>query len=254
MLGIYDSGLGGLTALVQARRLMPNEDFIYFGDTGHLPYGTRSPDAIIRYSERAIDFLIKHGARAVLCACGTVSTVALDTVKNRFDIPITGVATPCAAAAVRTTKNGKIAIIGTSATIRSDYFPRIIKEMMPSAEVVSRSCDFFVSIVENALSQNKIITDEAARIYLSDLSDCDTVILGCTHFPLLSEPIRRAMPNSIQINSGKEGAKALSKYSDVCSHKTAKTRFYLSDTGGSFLKIAKTIMPNISQEDIFPAK
>ncbi|MDY3846689.1 MAG: glutamate racemase [Eubacteriales bacterium] len=251
MLGIYDSGLGGLTALSEARRLMPDEDFIYFGDTRHLPYGTRSPDAIIGYSRHAIEFLKNHGAKAVLCACGTVSTVALDTVKSDFDIPVIGVATPCVKAAIKATKSGKIAVIGTSATIKSGFFQNEIKKAMPTAQVTAKGCDFFVSIVENSLSDNTVITDEATRIYLSELLECDTVILGCTHFPLISEPIRKALPNCVQINSGKEGAKALMSYRSNSKYGKGTTRFYLSDVGGSFPEIAKTIMPSISRDNIF---
>ena len=253
MLGIYDSGLGGLTALKEARAIMPSEDFIYFGDTVHLPYGTRSPDIIIRYSEAAMRFFEKMKVSAVLCACGTVSSVALDVVSKKFKIPMIGVAEPSVKAACLASKNGKIAVIGTRATITSNIFPEKIKMRLPHATVISKSCDLFVSLVENGFSCHRQICDLAAEFYLSEMADCDTIILGCTHFPLLSESIARVLPFAVQINSGKEGARELSRFSSEKGN--GKTKFYLSDTGGSFDETAKKFLgvkrlPLMKQIDI----
>ena len=239
MIGIYDSGLGGLTALSEARAIMPDTDFIYFGDTAHLPYGTRSESAIIRYAREALSFLGDKGVDAVLCACGTVSSVALDEVKNEYPFAVMGVVEPAARAAVMASKNQKIAVSGTSATVKSDIFKRKISELSPNAEVISVGCDLFVSIVENGFANDMPIATEAAKRYLSGLSDCDTLILGCTHFPLLSEAIRRVLPQITLISSGKEGARSLVKYE---KKETGKTEFYLSDTGGSFASMAKVFL------------
>ncbi len=239
MIGIYDSGLGGLTALSEARSLMPDTDFIYFGDTAHLPYGTRSDEAIIRYARDAMRFFEKKGVDAVLCACGTVSSVALDKIKGDFPFRIIGVVEPSARTAVLASKNKKIAVSGTGATVKSGIFKKKIQALCPSAEVFSVGCDLFVAIVENGFADDEIIATEAARRYLSGMSDCDTLILGCTHFPLLSDAIRRVLPKVTLISSGKEGARALSEYK---RKENGRVEFYLSDTGGSFATMARVFL------------
>lgn len=239
MLGIYDSGLGGLTALVQAKRLMPSDDFIYFADTLHLPYGTRSPETIVRYAASAMNFFSETGVSAVLCACGTVSSVALCSVKDKYKFPIIGVADPSVAAAAETTKSGKIAVIATGATVRSGYFERKIREYLPDAVVMSKSCDLFVGLVEAGVSEDSGIAVEAAREYLSGLEAADTVILGCTHFPMLSNAIAKVLPDAKQIDSGLYGAKALLPYSDGGN---GKLKFYVSDSHCNFKKKAESFL------------
>ncbi len=214
MIGIFDSGLGGLTALSVAKKLLPKEDFIYLGDTGRVPYGTRSQATVCRYTREALAFFCKKKVDAVLIACGTASSVALPTLED-YPFPVFGVVKPTASCAVNTTKNGKIGVIGTSATVKSGAFSRAIHALNPSIETHAIACPLFVPFVENGLfSKNDPLVIELVRRYLAPLHEkgCDTLILGCTHFPILSEAIRAVFPNFFLINSGECSAHAIKDY------------------------------------------
>ncbi len=240
MLGIYDSGLGGLTALRAARELMPSADIIYFADTAHLPYGTRSPEKILSYAENAIDFFAKKQVKALLCACGTVSCVALPRLTSAPPFKILGVAESAVKAAIAKSPCLKIGVIATSATAASGHFQRLIQKHSPNAHPLCIPCDFFVSIAENGFAENEAIANEAARVLLAPLSGkIDTLILGCTHFPLLKSAIKKALPNVILIDSAREGALALSSLAEKGN---GKTELYASDLGAGFIKTARTIL------------
>ncbi len=245
MIGIFDSGLGGLTALKEARRLMPNEDFVYFGDTGRVPYGTRSRETIIEYTRQAMRFMLERSVRAVLVACGTVSSVALEAVKGEFDVPMIGVVDSAADAAILATKNKKIGVIGTGATISSRSFERRIGERSKDIETMGVACPLFVSLVENGyISPDDCVTLEVARRYLAPIMEfgADTLILGCTHFPIISRSIAKILPDVTLINSGSEAAKALAALTDGKSKGNGSTRYYVSDSPDNFSTIASIFL------------
>jgi glutamate racemase len=244
MIGIFDSGLGGLTALREAVRLMPNEDFIYFGDTGRVPYGTRSRDTIIQYAKQAMRFFASHNVEAVLAACGTVSSVALDELKASFDLPIIGVVEGAAKSAIEKTKNKKIGIIGTSATVRSASFEKVLKGLSPDVQTMGVACPLFVPLVENGYVQSDdCVTLEVARRYLQPIKDfgADTLILGCAHFPIIAEVISRVLPSVTLINSGSEAAKQLLglKGDGVGG---GSVRYYVSDSPENFSSVASIFL------------
>ena len=189
-IGVFDSGVGGLTVTREIMRQLPNENVVYFGDTARVPYGSKSKNNIIRFSRQIIRFLKTKNVKAIVIACNTASALALETVQQEFDIPIIGVIVPGARAAVRETKNGQIGVLGTEATIKSETYTKEIRKLMPEAEVIGKPCPLFVPLVEEGFAKHKI-TEEVIDIYLSDMrkSEIDTLILGCTHYPLLRSRI-----------------------------------------------------------------
>ncbi|MBE6621731.1 MAG: glutamate racemase [Ruminococcaceae bacterium] len=245
MIGIFDSGLGGLTAVKELRRLMPGEPLIYFGDTGRVPYGSRSAATIVKYASQDAAFLLSQGVDAILIACGTVSTTALKELEKNLPVPVIGVVEPAAEAAVKATKNGRIAVIGTSATIRTGAFEAAIRARMPEAEVISRPCPLFVPLVEAGFTAPDCeITRLTCEHYLAPIreSGADTLILGCTHYPLLAPILSEILPGVTLISSGAEAAKAMAALRGQHSEGVAPVRYYVSDdptlfvaSGGTFL-------------------
>ena len=212
-IGVFDSGLGGLTAVRELQRLLPGEDIIYFGDTARVPYGGRSRDTLVRYARQDVAFLRTFDLKAIVIACGTVSTTALDVLTEENDIPIWGVVEPAAEAAARSTKNGLVGLIGTQATIRSGAYERRIAAEAPGVRVLSRACPLFVPLVENGrFRPGDPVIETVAREYLEPLraTGIDTLILGCTHYPLLTEIIADIMgPGVTLIDSGAAAARVL---------------------------------------------
>lgn len=211
MIGVFDSGLGGLTALWELRRLRPDLDIVYFGDTAHVPYGTRSPGMIRRFAGEAIDFLSGLGAEAILVACGTVSSVALPDLRKHTACPLFGVVEPAAEAAYRVSRSKHIGILATEATVHSRAFEGALRAI---GTVATRSvaCPLFVSLAENGFTApSDPVARAAAEHYLAPLrgSDLDTLILGCTHFPLLASHIQRVLPHARLIGAGEAAAAAL---------------------------------------------
>lgn len=246
MIGVFDSGLGGLTALRAARELLPDADFIYFGDTGRVPYGPRSNDTIVHYATQIMHFLAEMKVQAVLTACGTVSSVALDTLHSFCQFPVIGVVEPAARAAVATTKNGRIGIIGTGATIKSGSFDKALHRLFPDIKTMGEACPLFVPLVENGfIDENDSVTLEVARRYLEPIAafGADTLILGCTHFPIIAPCIQKILPNVTLINSGLEAARALA---DTLPAEAAKGRgalsCYVSDNPENFRDIASVFL------------
>ena len=191
--GVFDSGVGGLTVAREIFRNLPNERILYYGDTARVPYGNKSPETIQRYSRQIAGFLISKGVKAIVIACNTASALALESVQEMTDIPVIGVVKPGAAAAVRETRTGRIGIIGTSATIGSGIYDKYIKELRPDAEIFGRACPLFVHLVEEGII-NDPVTAVMIHRYLDDMinkSRIDTLILGCTHYPLLRGIIAR---------------------------------------------------------------
>ena len=251
-IGVFDSGLGGLTAVREIQKIMPNEDIIYFGDTGRVPYGSKSRDAINKYARQDARFLKKMGVKIIVAACGTVSSVAPD-LSDELGLPYTGVVNPTCYTAINTTKNGRIGVIGTAATINSHSYKLRIQEKHPEFEVLERHCQLFVSFVENGLVDPD---DELVRLmvrrYMAPFkeSGVDTIILGCTHFPLLADAIQREMGDGVAlIDSGKETAiytKKLLLEAGMLrdDDHQGESNYYVSDTPADFEKFAGLFLQN----------
>lgn len=248
--GVFDSGLGGLSTVRAIKRILPNEDIIYFGDTGRVPYGTRSNETIETYTAQDIKFLERHSCKMIVVACGTVSTVSAAII-DKLDFPATGIAKPSARAAAAATKNGKIGIMGTSATICSGAFDREIHRFNPAAQISSVACPLLVSLVEsNWISVDDEVTNAAVKRYLKPIVEagCDTVILGCTHFPLLSPIIQKIAGSGVTlIDSGYEEARYVK---EVLSEKgllnskehVGEYKYFVSDKPQNFYTAANTLL------------
>lgn len=248
MIGIFDSGLGGLSALKEAKRLMPRTDMIYFGDTGRVPYGSRSREIIIKYALQDMRFLLTYNVEAILVACGTVSSTALDTLRAIYDLPILGVVDAASEAAVKATKNNKIGVIATGATILSHSFENKIKSIDGSIKVTSTACPLLVSLVENGyIESDNPVTAYVLNEYLKEIkkSGADTLILGCTHFPLIAGAIANVLPGVTLINSGAEAAKALSRIVKN-EEENGDIRYFVSDNPQNFKELASLFL----EEDI----
>ena len=250
--GVFDSGVGGLTVAREIMRQLPNENLVYFGDTARVPYGSKSKDTIIRYSRQIIEFLKTKGVKAIVIACNTASALALDVVKEEIDIPIIGVVEPGARAALGVTKTKKIGVIGTEGTIRSSIYTRIIQSQEPEATVIGRACPLFVPLVEEGFAKHKV-TEEIIDYYLAPLkkTDIDALILGCTHYPLLRSRIREYMGDAINlVNPAYEAAMDLKQLleerqmlNDCEAQEHASYSFYVSDAAEKFMEFANSILP-----------
>lgn len=247
-IGIFDSGLGGLTSLSEARRLYPGCDIVYFGDTGRVPYGGRSRETLMQYAKQDVRFLISKEADIILVACGTVSTNCLPELAELFSLPIIGVVEGAAEKAAKTTKNKKAAVIGTGATVSNGAFERKIKSIDKDIECLSIACPLFVPLIENGFSEDDPVTIEIANRYLAPIKDfgADVLILGCTHYPIISNCISKILPGVTLINSGKEGALRLGGYLTEDEGK-GNVEYYVSDTPQDFEQIASVFLSeNIS--------
>lgn len=245
-IGVFDSGLGGLSAVRELMKVLPFENIVYFGDTGRVPYGNRSRDTIIKYAQQDVNFLLKHNVKMIIAACGTVSSVATG-LADTLEVPFTGVVNPTAYAAAKATKNGKIGVIGTTATINSHSYKKKINEINPEFEIFEKDCPLFVPLVENGFtSPDDIIVKSVVEHYTGEFieKDVDTVILGCTHYPLLSCAIQRVLGENVTlIDSGCATAlhtadllkkKGLAQAKEV----TGEYKFFVSDTPDNFEKMA----------------
>lgn len=252
-IGVFDSGVGGLTVAREIMRQIPNERIVYFGDTARVPYGSKSKDIITKYSRQIIRFLLTENVKAIVIACNTASAFALDTMQKEFDIPIIGVLKPGAKVAAKTTVNGRIGLIGTEGTIHSGMYAQFIKSIKPDVEVIGKPCPLFVPLVEEGMLHDTI-TDQVAERYLSTLKDknIDTLIMGCTHYPLLRSTIRRVMGESVNlVNPAYETAIELKKLlenknlANVCDVDIPSSmyRFYVSDAAEKFKAFANSILP-----------
>ena len=202
-IGVFDSGIGGLTVAREIMRQMPQERIVYFGDTARVPYGSKSQETVLRYSRQIIRFLKTQGVKAIVIACNTASACALETVKQELDIPIIGVIYAGARTAAEATHNGKIGVIGTEATIRSGIYTREMQKLRPDIEVIGKPCPLFVPLVEEGLFHDSV-TDEIASRYLSSLKEkyIDTLVMGCTHYPLIREVIQKHLPGVFVYDGG----------------------------------------------------
>lgn len=253
-IGVFDSGLGGLTTVRELKRLLPGEDIVYFGDTGRVPYGSRSRETIIKYARQDVAFLRTFDLKAIVIACGTVSTTALDLLAQENPIPVLGVVKPAAAAAATGTQNGKIGLIGTQASIRSGAYERYITATNPGATVLAKACPLFVPLVENGRTNpGDVVIETIVEEYLSPLkaADVDTLVLGCTHYPLLERVIRAFMGPSVKlVNAGAEGARAVAEQlhtrDALADPEQGSCRYFVSDRVEDFSRLASIFL----QQDV----
>ncbi len=249
MIGIFDSGVGGLTAVESLRKVIPDGDFVYFGDTARIPYGTRSVETIRSYALQDCRFLMSRGVNAILVACGTVSTNALDIIRETFPVPAFGVVEGAAekAASVAAAGRGRVLVLGTPATVKSGAFEKALKAK-GCEQVVSVACPMFVPLAENGYtSVNQLPALEIAREYLAPVAEfCpDAVILGCTHYPLLTDVISHFLPHSVLISSGAEAVEQLknellaSRVEISCG---GKEEYFVSDGAEGFYETAKRFL------------
>lgn len=250
-IGIFDSGVGGLTVAREIMNQLPQEQLVYFGDTARLPYGNKSQDNIIRFSRQIIRFLKTQNVKAIVIACNTASALALPTVAKEEQIPVLGVIAAGARAAIRETGNQKIGVIATEATIQSRTYEMAIREICPQAEVTGIACPLFVPLVEEGFAEHAI-TEQVIDLYLNGMkkSRMDTLILGCTHYPLLRNKIAAYFEERVHIiNPAYEAAmdlKAVLEQEGLCSRpgqKKAEDLFYVSDAAEKFTKLASFILP-----------
>ncbi len=213
-IGVFDSGLGGLTVLKSLEKILPYESFIYFGDTAHVPYGTKSAEMVTLYSQHIMDFFLKYKTKAVVIACNTASAVAFHHLKRIYDIPLFDVVTPSVEYSMKITKTQEIGVVGAFSTIQSSAYKRMFKNLGATCSVQEVSCPLFVPIIEEGWADSSIAKD-IAKIYLNDFinSDIDTLILGCTHYPIMANTIQSLLPNQIQlVYSGKTVGHKLAEY------------------------------------------
>lgn len=235
-IGVFDSGLGGLTVVRELRRALPKEDFIYFGDTGRVPYGSRSNETIARYTWQDIRFLCGFDIKQIVVACGTASSVLAKLAEAPAEAPILRIIEPTARLACRTTRNGRIGVIGTAATISNRPFQRAIAALRPEAQVFSQSCPLFVPLAECGFSKGECARIAAER-YLAGLREqqVDTLILGCTHYPLLKEAIAAVMgPEVALVDAGEAVALELREQLEEkgllsLRERAGRTEYYVSD-------------------------
>ena len=252
-IGVFDSGVGGLTVAREIMRQIPNERIVYFGDTARVPYGSKSKDNIIKFSRQIIRFLQTENVKAIVIACNTASALALDEMQQEFDLRILGVVKPGAKVAVETTANKRIGLIGTEANIRSGVYTRYIKSLDDEAKVFEKACPLFVPLVEEGWLHDDITLQVASR-YLEELKekDIDTLIMGCTHYPLIRSTIRKVMGDKVNlVNPAYETAielknllerDNLANKCDVDSP-SSMYRFYVSDAEEKFKLFANSILP-----------
>lgn len=247
-IGVFDSGLGGLTTVREIQRIMPGEDIVYFGDTGRVPYGNRSRETIIRYTKDDIDFLLGHHIKLVIAACGTASSVALPVLQDKYDVKIIGVLESACLKAVEVTKNNRIGVIGTLGTVKSGKYAEIINSLNPEAKVFSNACPMFVPLVEHGYAES-----EAARLIAKDYliplknENVDTLILGCTHYPLLTKVISDIMGDGVTLLSpGALAAGAAKRYLEenmlLTEKKSGNSEFYVSDSVENFAALGSTFL------------
>ena len=249
-IGVFDSGLGGLTAVREIRRILPGENIVYFGDTARVPYGSRSPETLLRYARQDMHFLRSFDLKAVVVACGTVSTTALPQIRKENDIPVLGVVEPACHEAARATRSKRVGLIATAASIRSGAYERALAEIDGEIRVKGKACPLFVPLVENGrVRPGDIVIETVVREYLQELKDwgTDVLILGCTHYPLLTEVIGRFMGKDVRlINSGAAAAAQLRRELEA-QELTAPDRagdawFYASDRVQNFEELAELFL------------
>lgn len=260
-IGIFDSGIGGLTVFAAIRKFLPTESLIYLGDTARVPYGNKSAETVIRYSRECASFLVDRGVKAIVVACNTASAYALTEISRSFDLPVLGVVEPGANAALSATRNSSIGVIGTAGTVASNAYGSILKAKNAKVRVVSNACPLFVPLVEEGWIDNDV-AEAAARRYLNNLCSegIDTLILGCTHYPLLAKVIQKIVGLGVTLVDSAETtafelANLLAKHKLTASGKgDVIDRIYVTDLPARFESIARRFLeenvPPVTRVDL----
>ena len=248
-IGVFDSGIGGLTVVREMIVQLPNESIIYFGDTARVPYGPKSPDTVLRYSREITSYLLGEGVKALVVACNTATAHALPALRDEFAIPIIGVIEPGARAAVASTKTNRIGVIGTAGTIKSRAYEKEIKKLLPNANVTAQACALFAPLVEEGWLDSEV-TRAVARNYLAPIvsAEVDTLVLGCTHYPLMKTVIGNVVGREVRlIDSAYETARETgqvlrAKGLEMDTPDSARYRFIASDAPDTFLALGQTFL------------
>lgn len=255
-IGVFDSGIGGLTVVKEIMDILPNEDIVYFGDTARVPYGNKSKETIVKFSLQISRFLKTKNVKAIVIACNTASAFALEEVREKINVPIIGVITPGAKMAVKSTINKKIGIIGTEGTVSSGAYSKKIMQIQRNCEIFSTPCPLFVPIIEEGWNEKKV-SYMIAEEYLESMksSNVDTLVMGCTHYPLLNNVVKNVMGENVTlVNPAKETALELrEKLIDLNIKKETKDlgkhNYYVSDNPSKFVKVGERFL-NKNIEDI----
>ena len=252
-LGVFDSGLGGLTVLNEVCKYNPGLDVVYFGDTARVPYGSRTVETINRYAEQDVRFLLSQGVEAILIACGTVSTNCLPSLQSIFTLPIVGVIDAGCQAALRASKAKRIGVIGTRATVNSRAYELRIRELCPEAKTWGVECPLFVPLIENGFAPDDPITVMTVERYLSQFkgTGVDTIIMGCTHYPFLASTLQKILPDVTFINVGKALSHRLRVDFELpVSSEPSRVSYFVSDEDTGFLQIARTYLDAVSADEV----
>jgi glutamate racemase len=248
-IGVFDSGMGGLTVVREMMSQLPNESIIYFGDTARVPYGPKSPDTVLRYSREITSFLKGEGVKALVVACNTATAHALPALRREFDMPIVGVIEPGARAAAAVTKTKRIGVIGTAGTIKSKAYEKEIRKILPDVEVTAQACALFVPLVEEGWLDSEV-TRAVARNYLAPIvsAEVDTLVLGCTHYPLMKTVIGNVVGREVRlIDSAHETARQAGEILRAHGLENgtpdgARYRFIASDAPDTFLGLGERFL------------
>ncbi|MFA5076167.1 MAG: glutamate racemase [Patescibacteria group bacterium] len=251
MIGIFDSGVGGLTVAKEVMSQLPGYRLIYFGDTARYPYGNKSPKTVIKYAIEDTDFLLSHGAKVIIVGCNTASALAIDELKNRYPgVPIFGVVTPAVKQAASISKNKKVGVIGTRGTVNSSIYTQLINQLNPEIKVYQQACPLLVPLVEeNWLKRPETKMIVRRYLYNLKLKGIDTLILGCTHYPLLKEVISAKIGKRVQLVDSavevvKEVKKLVKTKADLSLGQSGANHFYVSDLNPQTQEIAKRWLGN----------
>lgn len=262
-IGIFDSGIGGLTVLAEILRLLPSEDLVYLGDTARVPYGTKSPETVIRYTLRNILFLLEHHVKAVVVACNTASAYGLDALKGHFRVPVLGVIEPGARRGVELSQSKIVGVIGTEGTIACGAYQKILDRLDPKVRVLTQACPLLVALAEEGRCEGEIV-DLVLREYLAPFVSAakkpDTLILGCTHYPLFKKAIAKILGDGVAlVDSGPAIAAALSqllveKELSCAKNRTGKAAYFTTDAPERMKRLAPLFLgreiPQVTQVEI----
>jgi glutamate racemase len=260
-IGVFDSGIGGLTVVKSLNTFLPSESIIYFGDTARVPYGSKSNSTVIEYSLQNAKFLSQKNVKLIVVACNTASSIALDVLREKFNIPVIGMIEPGAKAALKATKNGNIGVIGTESTVSNKAYSKALSRMNPELKVTEKACPLFVPLAEEGWINHKA-TKLVAEEYLTELkeSGIDTLILGCTHYPILKDIIQEVVGNDVAlIDSGSAASDEVENYLNGRGIKNTSNNlgfheYYVSDVPKKFKTIAERFLgkeiENINKVDL----
>ena len=248
-IGVFDSGLGGLTVLKALKEKLPKESFIYFGDTAHVPYGTKSAESVINYSEKITTFLVKHNVKMVVIACNTASSVAAQHLRSKFNIPIFSVVSPCVDSAIQISKNKNIGVIGTQSTIASNSYVNAFKKKASAFNIYQKACPLFVPLIEEGWANHKIAFDISTE-YLNSFKPLtiDTLVLGCTHYPIMKETIQSIIGEDVHLISSDDAVANTVhqnlQYQQIMAdeNNTPAESFYVSDFPQKFNEIGSQFL------------